>query len=189
MTHPTNVKDSRAPGRGNEPESGRREVRVKRGSWIVALPAFIRTRLGLTEPGPVYWHRGRPGEVVLTTRPTRTGGAPDTKGLVRELADAQRLIARLRQRDESKLRAMYAEGYAHGYQTGVEVTMKPHQRRAQEVRRRKLWAHAFAGAATTQQPKVGEVTRRKVEPAPAPVLHAPAEQEASAEVSSVPERS
>lgn len=172
MKHPTNERGSRAPGRGSEPESGRREVRVKRGSWLVVLPRFIRDRLRLTEPGPVYWHRGRPGEVVVTLTPKRHAGAPDTKGLVRDLADAQRTIERLRQRDESKLRAMYAEGYALGYQTGVEITMKPHQRRANEVRRRKLWAHAFPKAAAAGSGPGQPNARRRVEPVPAPVLDA-----------------
>lgn len=180
MKHPTNERGSRAPGRGSEPESGRREVRVKRGSWLVVLPRFIRDRLRLTEPGPVYWHRGRPGEVVMTLTEKRHAGAPDTKGLVRDLADAQRLIGRLRQRDEARLRSMYAEGYALGYQTGVEITMKPHQRRANEVRRRKLWAHAFPKAAAEGYKQGDGGVRQSVERAPAPVLEAPVLEETPA---------
>jgi len=170
MKHPTNEKGSRVPGRGSEPESGRREVRVKRGSWLVSLPRFIRDRLRLTEAGPVYWHRGRPGEVVMTLTEKRHPGAPDTKGLVRDLADAHRTIERLRQRDEAKLRSMYAEGYALGYQTGVEVTMKPHQRRANEVRRRKLWAHAFPAAAADGRMPCQPGAMRPVEAVSSPVL-------------------
>lgn len=143
--HPTNRKGSRSPGRGSEPESGEREARRKGSGWVVALPAFVRRRLGITDPGPVYWHVARRAEAILTTTRERRSGGPDTTSLIRELEQANRLVARLRQRNESRERALYAEGYALGRQDEHEVLTKPGGKRANELRRRRLGHYAWSG--------------------------------------------
>lgn len=143
--HPTNEKGSRAPGRGREPESGQREARRKGSGWVVALPAFVRRRLGITEPRPVYWHLARKGEAVVSITQTRRTGAPDTTSLHKELEEAKRLVEHLRQRNVSREHALYAEGYALGRQDEREVLTKPTGKRANELRKRRLQYHVWAG--------------------------------------------
>lgn len=142
----------------------KREARRKGSGWIVAIPVMVRRRLKLTDPGPVYWHLGRRGEGVLTMSPTRGAGGPDTTGILNDLADARKLIDRLRQRDASIERARYAEGYALGRQDEHDVLARPTSKRANELRRR---ARAFR--AWGARIPAGYVAIEKV---PAPVLEA-----------------
>lgn len=156
----------------------KREARRKGSGWIVAIPVMVRRRLKLTDPGPVYWHLGRRGEGVLTMSPTRGAGGPDTTGILNDLADARKLIDRLRQRDASIERARYAEGYALGRQDERDLLARPTSKRANELRRR-----ARAHRAWGDRIPAGYV---RVEPVAAPVLEAGPVSEEKKEAADVP---
>ena len=82
---------------------------------VVALPGWVRRRLGVEPGAEVYWHRHRAGEVVMSAKEHRGAGQPGRHDLEEELT---RVIA---ERDQYKRyalglelgerRAVFAQGY------------------------------------------------------------------------------
>jgi hypothetical protein len=148
--------------------------------WIISLPPEVRRHLKVTEPVYLHWHLARRGEAVLTVASQRRAGRPDVTRVTKKLAEAERQIDVLRRRGESRDRAMYAEGYHHGYTQAAERLVQPHGPSAERGRRRRLYAWAFprvadapvhAGVVT-----VGDVSKVGVpEESPSPSGPPPAE--------------
>lgn len=158
--------------------------------------------LGVTHRMRLYWSPIRKGEAVLAASRTRLEGRPPVRQLARELALAQKEIEAIHQRDERRDRGMYAEGFAHGYLQAYERLVTPDGPSAERGRRRAMyrWAHPIAAQLADPKqsaprpapdpPRQNARTRRakrdarqpvrQVEVAAAPVLEAPAEQEAPA---------
>lgn len=154
-----------------------RRVGKRKGQHLVALSPEVRARLGVIPGQWLYFHLGRKGEVVLSTSPARAGGKPPTAGLEEQLATAQAVVAELRQRGESRDRAMYAEGYALGRQDQAEMDVKPTGKRASELLRHRLrhrtWAARVPEGYVEVEKAAGRKRARPVEVVEAPVLVLP----------------
>lgn len=102
---------------------------------VVALPAWVRRRLGVEPGSAVYWHRHRAGEVVLTVKADRASGPPGRQDLEEELA---RVMA---ERDGYKRqalglelgerRAVFTQGYERALSNTIPVDVQVEQLRAQ----------------------------------------------------------
>ena len=63
-----------------------RKLREVSRQAMVAVPAWVRRRLGVGAGDDVYFHRHRGGEVVLSSKPTRSAGTMGRRDLEEELA-------------------------------------------------------------------------------------------------------
>jgi hypothetical protein len=153
----------------------RRVFRLHR-SLVVAIPPHMREHLGVDRGQPLYWHKVRGAEAVLSMKPERKGGRPEGLQLEHELAVARREIARLRQRNEARDRTMYAEGYNVGYLQCQERLTAPGGRSSERQRRRRIYFYTF--------PEAGKKARKKAEPTvvPGPDSYVGPEESAAAAV-------
>jgi bifunctional DNA-binding transcriptional regulator/antitoxin component of YhaV-PrlF toxin-antitoxin module len=85
---------------------------------MVALPAWVRSRLGVAPGSVVYWHGHRKGEVVLARHEQRSRGPAGRGDLGSELRDVIAERDQLRQalsgHDLSERREVYAAGAMQG---------------------------------------------------------------------------
>ena len=136
-------------------------IRKRRGTWIIAVPPEVRDMLGVAHRVRLYWSVARRGEAILATSRKRQEGRPPIRKLAQELASARAEIAAIQQRDATRDRGMYAEGFAHGYLQAYERLIAPDGPSAERGRRRAAWRWAFPDAAYLTDPK-------QLAPRPAP---------------------
>lgn len=136
-------------------------IRKRRGTWIIAVPPEARDMLRVSHRMKLYWQPRRTGEVVLARTAKPKEGRLPTRQLARELAQARQEIAAIRQRDATRDRGMYAEGFAHGYLQAYERLMAPDGPSAERGRRRSMYRWAYPDAAYLTDPK-------QLAPRPAP---------------------
>lgn len=136
-------------------------IRKKGGGWLIAVPPEVRHALGVTARRRLYWIITRGGEALLSEKAERIGGRPPTRQLLRELDAARKEIGAIRQRDSTRDRGMYAEGFAHGYLQAYERLIAPDGPSAERGRRRAAYRWAFPDAAYLTDPK-------QLAPRPAP---------------------
>jgi len=82
---------------------------------VVALPAWVRRRVGVEPGAEVYWHRHRAGEVVLSAKEHRAAGQPGRHDLEEELtrvtAERDQYKRYALGLDLGERRAVFAQGY------------------------------------------------------------------------------
>ncbi len=126
-------------------------VRKKGGGWIISVPREVRRYLKVTHRMRLYWHCARLGEAALTVSEQRKAGRPEVTRLTRDLAAARDEIEAIQRRDQYRDRALYAEGYAHGYASACELMRRSPDGSAERAHRRarRVWS-GVAGVARSE---------------------------------------
>ena len=141
-----------------------RQVRKMSRQVMVALPAWVRRRLGVEPGAEVYWHRHRAGEVVLAAKVDRRAGNPGRHDLEEELtrvtAERDQYKRYALGLDLGERRAVFAQGYEASLKQEIPLRARL-DRLAGDVA--EILAHVRP---------VRRAHRRRVETVPAPVLEA-----------------
>ncbi len=163
------------------PES--RKARAMSRQVVLALPAWVRRRLGVRPGQVVYFHRHRTGEVVLSMRERRAPGQPGRVDLEADLA------AVVTERDQWKAQALaqehgdYREGYAQGHAAGLHAGLKVGERVDVVLRELAGYAKALDRQLVTTRPRAFRrpPSRRATEVVTIPLLSAPSPSEVEVE--------
>lgn len=149
---------------------GRTLRRVSRQT-MVALPTWVRSRLGVRPGSVVYWHGHRTGEVVLARHDKRTRGRAGQRDLEAELRQVIDERDRLRQalggHDLSERREVYAAGAMQGMRIAgpTALLLETIQRELTTVRE---LVQRLPGARVRSVRRVSRLRGRRVEGAPGP---------------------